>query len=441
MDSSMNNISCAESVARPAEAAPMPYAHYRILVADDQESITALIERVVGLRLGCQVTCARDGLEVLKIIEQGPVDVLVTDMMMPGLHGFDLLEKVHAACPAMDIIVMTGYPEDFPYVEVVHAGAQDFINKPFPHAELEAKLLRLFKERELERERIMAESKYRSLFELSADGMVLLEDDTFTIADANRAFSELVGVLSSSLKGKPIADLFTGSDRLRLEQGLIICSHRGGGTMADLLIAHPSGRQIHVDISASFIRTEFGRNVFLTFKDVTEKREVERQLAEAAEKDALTGLFNKRSFQNRIAWATARARDNNTPVTLLMIDLDNFKKCNDTYGHQVGDELLVSVGHVIRRSIRTSMTDEGFRCGGDEFAVILQETNAEGALQVAQRMQSEFERIENRYGTTMSIGVACGTGTITSEELIRKSDDALYRAKGAGKNAIEVAKD
>ncbi len=441
MDSSMNNISCAETVDHPGETASFPYAHYRLLVADDQESITALIERVVGLRLGCQVTCARDGLEVLKIIEQSPVDVLVTDMMMPGLHGFDLLEKAHALRPAMDIIVMTGYPEDFPYVEVVHAGAQDFINKPFPHAELEAKLLRLFKERELERERIMAESKYRSLFELSADGMVLLEDDTFTIADANRAFSELVGVLSSSLKGTPIADLFTGSDRLRLEQGLIICSHRGGGTMADLLIAHPSGRQIHVDISASFIRTEFGRNVFLTFKDVTEKREVERQLAEAAEKDALTGLFNKRSFQNRIAWATARARDNNTPLTLLMIDLDNFKKCNDTYGHQVGDELLVSMGHVMRRSIRTSMTDEGFRCGGDEFAVILQETSTEGALQVAKRMQSEFERLENRYGTTMSIGVACGTGTITSEELIRKSDDALYRAKGAGKNAIEVAKD
>lgn len=438
MDSNMKSVSCAETVDTPAEATPLPYAKYRILVADDQESITALIERVVGLRLGCEVVCARDGLEALKILERTPVDVLVTDMMMPGVHGFDLLEKARALCSAMDIIVMTGYPEDFPYVEVVNAGAQDFINKPFPHAELEAKLIRLFKEREVERERMMAESKYRSLFELSADGMVLLEDEVFIIADANRAFSELAGVLSSALKDKPIADMFSGSDRLRLEQGLIICSHRGGGTMADLLIAHPTGRQIHVDISASFIRTEFGRNVFLTFKDVTEKREVERQLAEAAEKDALTGLFNKRSFQNRIAWAVARSRDNTTPVTLMMIDLDNFKKCNDTYGHLVGDELLVSLGHVIRRSIRSSMTDEGFRCGGDEFAVILQETTAESALLVAKRMQEEFERIENRYGTTMSIGLADSTGNIISDDLIRKADEALYRAKGAGKNTIEI---
>ncbi len=416
----------------------LSYARYRVLVADDQDSICGLIERVVQMRLGCVVLTAHDGHEVIEQLQKEPVDVLVTDMMMPGLHGFELLKQVRALRPDLDILVMTGFPEDFPYVEVVQTGAKDFINKPFPHAELEAKVLRLFKERELQREREKAESKYRSLFELSSDGMVLLEGEDYVIADANHAFCDLTGISAGSLKGRQISSIFEGADRLRIEQGLMICARRGGGTMADLILKHPTKREIHVDISASFIQAEFGRIVFLTFKDVTEKREVERQLAEAAEKDSLTGLFNKRSFQNRVAWAVTRARESHKPVSLMTIDLDNFKKCNDTHGHMVGDELLIAVGQVIRGSIRSAMTDEGFRCGGDEFSVILQETGIEGAIQVARRMQNEFAKIHS-YGTTMSIGLASCAGDLSAEDLVRASDGALYKAKGKGKNAIETA--
>jgi diguanylate cyclase (GGDEF)-like protein/PAS domain S-box-containing protein len=413
------------------------FAKNTLLVADDQDTITSLIEQVVKNPISCHVLVAHDGDEALERLTATPVDVFVTDMMMPGVHGLDLVTQAKQLRPDTDIIVMTGYPDEFPYVEVVRAGATDFINKPFPQAELVAKLFRLFRERRLREERIVAESKYRSLFELGTEGMLLLDGTGHTVADVNHAFCRLSGKSAEPLKGRPAAELFEGANRIRFEQWLAICGRTGGGSMSDLTMTN-ANTDIYVDITASFITAGFGQIVFLTFKDVTEKREIERQLAEAAQRDGLTGLFNKRSFQNRLIWALTRAKQNNTPACLLAIDLDNFKRCNDSYGHQVGDKLLVEVGNVIRRSIRSGANDEGFRCGGDEFSVILHETDKEGALIVAQRLQSEFNDIE-RYGASMSIGLAQFDTQDSPDTFIRKADEALYKAKAEGKNTIALA--
>lgn len=424
-----------ENELTPAQA---EYVDYRVLIADDQESITALVYRLVSTRLGCQVCVATNGDQVLKYMAEQPIDVLITDMMMPGTHGTELVEQVKSMQPDTAIIVMTGYSTDFPYVEVIQAGACDFLSKPFAHAELEAKLIRIFRERALIKQWMVAENKYRSLFELSAFGMVLLHDKTHLIVDANHAFRELCGLGASALLNKSILDLFEATDRMRLEQWLAICSRSGGGTMGDLIMTSAEGKQLHVDISTTFIEAENERNVFLSFKDVTGKSEIESRLAEVAQKDELTGLYNKRSFQTRIEWAVENAQNLGTPVSLLLIDLDNFKRCNDTYGHPVGDILLRNVGEVIEKSIRISTQDEGFRCGGDEFTVILHGADAEASNRVAQRMQSQFARLET-YGTTMSIGIAVYRDNMPVNTFIRLADEALYKAKDEGKNTIAIA--
>ena len=415
------------------------YRRSAVLVADDQESITLLAEQMVKKRIGCTVYRVQAGDEAIKKLKETPIDVFITDMRMPGMHGLELIQYVRMHFPETGIIVITGYPEDFPYVDVVNAGADDINRKPFPQGELEAKLIRLLRERQILRERAFVESKYRSLFELSAEGMVLLDGERHVILDANRAFHALLGVETGALQGKLLADMLSAADRIRMEQWLLVCSRRGGGTIADIALAlQPGATEMRMDITASFIEADTGRIVFLTFKDVTEKRRVEQQLADAAQRDALTGLFNKRTFESRIAGALARAEKANKPVCLLMIDLDNFKQCNDTHGHQEGDQLLAKVGQVIRRSIRESMQDEGFRYGGDEFSIILNETTLEGGVLVAQRMRNEFDRVE-RYGTTLSIGIAECRGELTPEAFIRKADAALYQAKNSGRNTIRTA--
>lgn len=427
----------AAGLAEELEQA-LKYAHACVLVVDDQPSIANVIERTIGLRLGCQTMTAPDGDTALELMSGNAFDVLVTDMMMPGTHGLELISKARAQAPHMAIIVMTGYRDEFPYVEVIKAGARDFINKPFLPLELEAKLIRIFEEQALHREMRAAESKYRSLFDSSIEGILLLETEQKAIVDANRSFQELSGRDYESLIGASILSLFSNLDRARIEQWFAICARNGRGVLSDLELLTASGETTTVDISLAFIQSEYESFVFLTFRDVTEKREVETQLAEAAEKDELTGLYNKRSFLQRIESASRRALSLHEPLSLLMIDLDHFKQCNDTHGHQIGDKLLQEVGAAIRKSIRGSTTDAGFRYGGDEFAVLLTETDAKGCVPVAERIRGNFAAIES-YGTTMSIGAAQYDASRSTSDLIRAADEALYKAKGAGRNRIAVS--
>lgn len=407
----------------------------RILITDDQESVVTLIERVVRDAFSCHIDTTNTGDKAISLLQATPYDVFVTDMKMPGLHGLELIAKALEACPDMHILVMTGYPGDFPYVEVIHHGAKDFLNKPFPPAELEAKLFRVLRERHLRHDLMVAHKKYRSLFDLSMDGKLLLNLDDLRIEDVNDAYCSVLGIDKKEIVGTCFPDALEATDRERFEMWLGICSRSGKGTMGDLQVKHTNDRCLHFDVTVTMVHADSEQFAFLDFKDITEKQEVDRRLADAAQKDALTSLYNKRSFTNRIEWAVASASEKAAPLALLLIDLDNFKRCNDTHGHQTGDTLLKSVGDVIKRSIRITVYDEGFRCGGDEFAVLLHNFAPSGFSVVAERMQSEFAKVE-RYGTTMSIGVAEFRAGMTSSTLIEAADKALYAAKAKGKDAI-----
>ena len=118
------------------------YQDARILIADDQESIVALVSRTLEKVFGCTVSVVSSGDEAITRLSEEPFDVFLTDMRMPGVHVLDLIERVNAEWPAMHIVAMTGYPSEFPYVEVIEVGAKDFLNKPFLAAELIAKLMR-----------------------------------------------------------------------------------------------------------------------------------------------------------------------------------------------------------------------------------------------------------------------------------------------------------
>lgn len=414
------------------------YQDANILVAEDQSGVAVLIQKMVLSRLGAGITLVDNGDAALQAMSSQHFDVLVADMMMPGVHGLDLVRAAREQHPDTAVIVMTGYAREFPYVEAIQAGAQDFINKPFAAMELEAKLLRVLREQSLYRELRIAESKYRSLFELSGEGMLLLTAEDFRILDSNHSFSSLCGLAPEVLTELHVADLFDSAEQDRVAQVLSYSRSTGQCTVTDLTLRHAQGHRIAVDLSITHINNGDNAFVFMGFRDVTEKREVEQRLADVAQKDELTGLFNRRSFTSRIEGALARARDQRRKVALVLIDLDNFKSCNDTHGHQVGDHLLTHVGEVIRNSIRQSSLDKGYRCGGDEFAMILQDIDLEHARLVAERMQYLFNQRET-YGTTMSIGIASFNGTETSEQFIHRADKALYRAKALGKNLVHIA--
>lgn len=396
-----------------------------------------MIRTLIGDRLGCRVSVAHDGDAAVRNLAAEATDVLLADMIMPGLQGLDLVAAVHNGFPDTDIIVMTGHPGDFPYVSVIRTGAKDFLAKPYHPDELEAKLVRLFRERDIRDAQRLAESRYRSAFESNTNGMVFLNEGTGIIADTNGAFCLLSGRPAGDLVGKPLTDFLTPHERGRFEQGLALCVQSGQGTVGDIVLVRPNEEQVSLDITVTVISVAAERSVCLTFKDTTEQRRLEENLVETAQRDALTGLFNKRTFDMSLEDAVARTHHSDKPLSIIFLDLDNFKQCNDTHGHQIGDQVLRTAGQLIQKNIRAA-SDKGFRYGGDEFAVILGDARAETARRIAERIQKGLEEAEN-FGVSLSIGIARYNDTMSPAALARTADEALYRAKSLGKNVICVA--
>jgi diguanylate cyclase (GGDEF)-like protein len=167
--------------------------------------------------------------------------------------------------------------------------------------------------------------------------------------------------------------------------------------------------------------------------------QLNEQLQQLAHTDEITGLFNKRRLQEHLEMEVARAKRYAECFSCLMIDIDDFKKINDTFGHPAGDEVLRQTGILLRRSLRVS--DFVARYGGEEFTIILPRTNSAGAYRVAENLRLAFKAHEFKLPSvsiyiTMSIGVACypGVGCMDAQQLILHADTALYRAKRNGKD-------
>ena len=183
---------------------------------------------------------------------------------------------------------------------------------------------------------------------------------------------------------------------------------------------------------------------------LAEMEAMNRQLEEISVRDALTGLYNRRYFADRLEQEFHRGQRHQRPVSLIMADIDHFKRINDTYGHPVGDEVLRGVSRLLLEQIRT--IDIAGRYGGEEFALVLPETPLEDAHQVAERLRERvaatvLHRIEREglasepLQCTLSLGVAsyAGTGYAAPADFLRAADDALYAAKHAGRNQVKVA--
>ena len=163
------------------------------------------------------------------------------------------------------------------------------------------------------------------------------------------------------------------------------------------------------------------------------------EFAKAAVMDPVSGLFNRRYFQERLEEELDRARRHNTTVALLMIDIDDFKGINDRFGHLAGDLVIRGVGDILKRSVRRF--DLCTRFGGEEFAIVMPGSGPENSLPVAERICQRIEGFKPadaelaELHVTASIGMAVAPG-LSGRELIARADQALYKAKQAGKNRV-----
>jgi diguanylate cyclase (GGDEF)-like protein len=185
-------------------------------------------------------------------------------------------------------------------------------------------------------------------------------------------------------------------------------------------------------------------------RDINERKQAElqekSQLERLANIDELTQIANRRNFNNYLSQQWHQMKKLQVPIALILLDVDYFKRYNDTYGHQTGDTCLTKIAHAIKQ-VGQRQNDLVARYGGEEFAVILPNTNSKGALQIVQKIYKQIKKLQIPHSSsdladivTVSLGIAITTPQINTshEELINKADRALYQAKEKGRNCYSI---
>ena len=291
-----------------------------ILIVDDDAGIRDSMNDFIEMA-GYKTSTASSAEEALELLKTNIINVVITDIMMPGMSGLELTDLIKKDYDA-DVIVMTGYSKDYSYEEAVDKGASDFICKPVRFEELLLRLKRVLKERQLTQERV------RML----------------------------------------------------------------------------------------------------------------KRLEEMAITDHLTKLYNSRHFYNQLDIEADRSRRYKRPLSLLFLDIDFFKQYNDVFGHLEGDKALVGLGQIIKLCLRTM--DTAYRYGGEEFTIILPETNCEEAAVVADRIRTavEAENLSPEPEKVVTITISIGITEYSPDEristFVQRADNAMYISKQKGRNRI-----
>ncbi len=282
------------------------------------------------------------------------------------------------------------------------------------------------------------EARFRSLVQHSSDVFAIL-DQMGIIRYVSPAAERVFGTAVGRMANRTLAELVHEADRGAFE------AHFSASLMGSLSTSHIGCRMIRTD--GEWMRTEIVatnlladasvNGIVLTIRDVTERVTLEEHLRHQALHDPLTGLGNRALFQDRVAHGLARAERTNDEVAVVFLDLDNFKEINDSLGHAAGDAVLVHTANRLRTCLRDS--DTAARFGGDEFAILLEQTRGEGeVMDVATRISAALGRplvVEGKdVEIHASIGIARAQPQQSADEVLRNADVAMYHAKSRGKS-------
>lgn len=290
-----------------------------------------------------------------------------------------------------------------------------------------------------------AEANLRTIFDTAPIGNAVLGADD-RLVEANQALARIVGSTVQELRGRTLDRLVHAEDAGPLREAIALLRDGSRRTLeTEVRVVHATGQTVPAAVHAAALRdadvrgtVRGGREprVLLQVLDITERKRVEEHLQHMADHDPLTGLLNRRRFEQELDRHVARARRYGVEGAVLVLDVDRFKQVNDAYGHTTGDRVITSVARVLRRRLRT--TDTLARLGGDEFAVLLPKADRREAEIVARRLveavRAQADPADDRGGVTISVGVTVldDRSELTSEAAVADADLAMYDAKDAG---------
>ncbi|MFZ1829789.1 MAG: EAL domain-containing protein [Candidatus Competibacteraceae bacterium] len=434
-------------------AANVPYQPL-VLAVDDDPTITLLVSTVLE-QAGFRVEQAENGRQALEVFEQTQPDAVIMDVMMPELDGFaacvELRRKPEGALTP--ILMMTGLDDQESINRAFEAGATDFITKPINYTLLGHRVRYLLRASAAMRDLHESERRLAAAQRIARLGHWIWRPDQGVLH-----LSAEVCCLVGLDPARPVAPLQSLLDRVPEQDRLRVRAwfaeirepEQSAGINHLILGADGTIRHVRQEVEATFDESRRVVRLYGTLQDINDMQRAEERIRELAFIDSLTRLPNRELFKDRLSEALKLAKRHGRRVGLLFLDLDNFKRINDTLGHSVGDLLLQATAERLKVCLRNSdtvahaeisdQTETIARLGGDEFTVLLPEVrrNEDTAL-VAERIRKILAQplvlAGHEVFVTPSIGIALFPDDGDSPEILLKNADlAMYLAKRQGRN-------
>jgi diguanylate cyclase (GGDEF)-like protein/PAS domain S-box-containing protein len=311
----------------------------------------------------------------------------------------------------------------------------------------------IYKELSKETQKIAGISQnYNGYYKFAIDqhSIVATTDIKGIIQDVNDKFCEISGYERDELIGQDHRIINSGIKDKTYWRDMYRTVAKGDIWKDEVRNRAKNGEYYWVDTTIIPLMNDKGKpESYISIRtDITKQKEIQKEFEKANEKlkkltqiDELTGISNRRSYEKQLELEIQTAQRTNQPLSILVIDIDNFKVVNDTYGHDTGDIVLRQVADTINKTL-TRTTDFVSRFGGEEFIVLMPSTDSTGAYRVAERIRKNIAKIEiaapqsnSQDHITISTGVATQTGILLDKnQLFKQADTALYKAKESGKN-------
>ena len=452
----------------------------RILVVDDVPANVKLLEARLSAEY-FDVTTACNGIEALALCERAECDIVLLDVMMPDLDGFEVCRKLKSNPHThhIPVVMVTALDQPSDRVRGLEAGADDFLTKPVTDITLISRVRSLARLKmvtdELRMRAVTSKEigirgpEREAVMETGRNGRVLIVDDR------RNSYERIVSTLSAehavTLEADPNEALFRTAEGdyelvivsldLQNFDGLRLCSQirsiERSRSLPILAIAESDNtarlaRGLEIGVNDYLLRP-IDRNEMLARirTQIKKKRYAERlrdnvQMSIAlAITDGLTGLHNRRYMETHLETLVEQAAVRGKPLAVLVVDIDYFKTINDGYGHDTGDDVLREFANRLRKAIRN--IDLACRYGGEEFVIVMPETDMAVAAMVAERLRRRIagepfvvQQGARNLDVTISIGIATlGEATDNAVAILKRADQALYRAKRDGRNRVVPA--
>lgn len=433
---------------RPREMPSQPLA----LVVDDDAVVRTVATQALS-QAGMRVRQADNAERALELVMKERPDIVLLDVVLPGMSGYEACLRLRATAAGrhMPILMLTSLDDVESINRAFEAGATDFISKPINWVILPHRV----------RYMLRASEAFVALMENQA----LLHDAQRIARLGSWSWDFRTGVSDWSdetyaVLGYVHGEAVPGMDALiarvhpaHRDAALgLVRALRAGERASEVFyrLELPDGQMRHVRLHCDLRVDDDGRvtGAFGTLQDITETKLAEERIHRLAFYDGLTTLPNRRLFMEHVAQALNRARRHNRAASVLSLDLDNFKRINDTLGYSAGDRLLEAVASRLRDGLRgydeVAYGEEEApgiaRLGGDEFCILLNEINQfDDAAKVAARIVSSFGQAlmigDNELFVTASVGIALfPSDGEDAETLLKNADAAMYHAKSQGRN-------